>query len=74
MPIDTATTTHAAPAPAALHLEQAAAYLAMSPEWLRAAARRREIACTRIGRSIRFRISDLDKFLDAKTVQPASAS
>lgn len=55
--------------PAALRLEDAAQYVAMSEAWLREAARTGQIACTRLGRSLRFRVADLDQLLEERTTK-----
>ncbi len=59
----------------ALSLAEAAIYLSVHPTELRALARRREIACIRRGERghMRFRLSELNRFLERLTI-PARRS
>jgi excisionase family DNA binding protein len=52
---------------AALNSKEAAAYLAVSVEVLRNLVRAGDIPHTRIGRQLRFRLVDLDQFLEDQT-------
>jgi len=53
-----------------LSLAEAAVYLSMHPVELRGMARRREIACIRRGERghLKFRLSELNRFLDRLTI------
>jgi len=52
---------------AVLDVREAAAYLAISEETVRRYVRSGELPHTRVGRSIRFRLVDLDAYLKART-------
>lgn len=52
---------------AVLDIREAAAYLAVTDTTLRRMIRRGEIPHTRVGRSIRFRLVDLDAYLEERT-------
>jgi len=52
---------------AVLDVREAAAYLALKPETVRRLVRRGELPHTRVGRSIRFRLVDLDRYLEERT-------
>jgi excisionase family DNA binding protein len=51
-------------APALLTAAEAAMYLSMSEEWVRLAARRGTLPAKKNGTSLRFRMSDLDAYID----------
>lgn len=53
------------PAPQLMTVEEAAAYLNVSPHWLAEAVRQRRIRCTRLGRLVRFRLAHLEEFIAA---------
>ena len=59
-----------------LNREAAAAYLDVKPQTLAcwASTRRYSLRYIRVGRNVRYRKSDLDRFLDARTVGPAAGS
>lgn len=48
-----------------------AAYLQKSKSWVYAACERGELPATRIGRDLRFRRAEIDRWLAAKTQRPA---
>ena len=54
-------------APALLDARAAAAYLAMNIETLYRLARAGELPHTRVGRALRFRLVDLDRYLEEQT-------
>jgi excisionase family DNA binding protein len=53
--------------PALLDLNQAAFYLHTSTRHLRELIARKEIACTRIGRKLRFTVAALDQYIETRT-------
>ena len=53
--------------PALLDLAQAALYLHTTPRHLRELIARREIACTRIGRKLRFTPDSLNQYITTRT-------
>ena len=52
---------------AVLDVREAAAYLAVTPGTVYRLVRRGELAHTRIGRSVRFRVADLEAYLEEQT-------
>lgn len=58
-------------APAVLDEESAATYLGVTPRWIRRAVAERRIPHVKVGRFNRFRVVDLDRFLEQNLV-PAS--
>jgi excisionase family DNA binding protein len=50
----------------------AAAYLSFSEDWIRKQRRRGRMPFVRVGRSIRYRVTDLDKWLAAHTVKASA--
>ena len=52
---------------AVLDVREAAAYLALAPETVRRLVRRGELPHTRVGKAIRFRLEDLDRYLEERT-------
>lgn len=63
------TTPHAAPSPL-LTRAQAATYLSIKPQTLAvwASTSRYSLPMIKVGRSVRYRQSDLDAFLEARTI------
>ena len=59
-----------APGPGLLTLEEAAQYLNMSPRFMRRAAAERRVAFIKVGRSVRFKITDLDEWIEESRVEP----
>jgi excisionase family DNA binding protein len=59
---------------ALLKPEEVAALLRKSRSWVYAACERGEVPHVRIGRDLRFRRADLDRWLDGKTARPAPAT
>ncbi len=55
---------------AVLDVHEAAAYLGVSEVTLYRLVRRREVPYTRVGRSIRFRVEELERYLEERTVRP----
>lgn len=53
-----------------LELEEAAAYLGMSPSWLYRQVERKKVPHLRLGRKIAFRVADLDRWLESQLVKP----
>ncbi len=60
-------------APAVLDEESAANYLGVTPRWIRRAVAERRIPHVKVGRFNRFRVADLDRFLEEHLV-PASTA
>ena len=60
-------TTPARVTPAVLDIPSAARYLAISPDTLYGLVRSGEVPHARVGKSIRFRVWDLDRFLEERT-------
>ena len=59
------------PAPgSAMDTEEAAGYIGCEPSTLRVWVSRRTVPHLKIGRLVRFRRRDLDRWLDKKLVQP----
>ncbi len=54
-------------ATAVLDVREAAAYLAVVPETVYRLVRRGELPHTRVGKAIRFRVEDLDHYLEKRT-------
>jgi len=52
----------------------AAEYLGMTERQVRDAARKHRITYVRLGQYLRFRITDLDEYLDGNTVRAVSAN
>jgi len=52
---------------AVLDVREAAAYLSVDPQTVYRLARRGELPHTRLGRAIRFRVEDVDRFLEERT-------
>ena len=52
-----------------LDLAGAAAYLGITPRHLRELQYRGELAYVKVGRLVRFRPADLDRYLDERTVE-----
>lgn len=52
---------------AVLDVREAAAYLALGQEAVRRLVRRGALPHTRVGRAIRFRLEDLDSYLERRT-------
>lgn len=52
---------------AVLDVREAAAYLALTEQTLYRMVRRGALPHTRVGRSIRFRVGDLDRYLEERT-------
>lgn len=48
-----------------LDAEEAAWYLHMSPSWVLSAWAARQLPAVKVGRAVRFRIEDLDDFIEA---------
>lgn len=59
--------------PHLMTVDQAAEYLNVSSRWLSEAVRGRRIRCTRLGRTIRFRLEYLEEFI-ASHEQPVTTS
>ena len=55
---------------AAFGIEEAAAYIGCEPGTLRVWVSRRKVPHLKVGRLVRFRRKDLDKWLDSKLVRP----
>lgn len=55
-----------------LTYDEAAKYLKTSTRHLRELVYRRQIAFTHVGRLVRFRVGDLDCYLEKRTVRPDS--
>ena len=53
--------------------EEAAAYLGCTPSTLRTWVSKRRVPHCRVGRLVRFRIRDLENFLDDRAVEPMEA-
>jgi excisionase family DNA binding protein len=51
--------------PALLNAAEAATYLSMSEEWVRLAARKGVLGSVKNGTSLRFRMRDLDAYVEA---------
>ena len=51
-----------------LDIEQTAAYLGVTPRWVRRAVAERRIPHHKIGKLVRFHRDDLDAYLDAQRV------
>ena len=51
-----------------LDVQEAAEYLKTTPATLRCRVSRRQVPFVKIGRSVRFRVSDLDKWIDRQAV------
>ena len=59
----------AAPLPGRLlDLEEAAQYLCTTPRWVRSQWQSRSIPAVKLGRAVRFRVEDLDAFVEARVV------
>jgi excisionase family DNA binding protein len=52
-----------------LNIIDAANYLAVSSEWMRVRERAGEIPSVRLGRSMRFRVEDLDTYINEHLVE-----
>jgi excisionase family DNA binding protein len=63
--------TPARPAAPPLTLSEAAAYLNVSQRFMRRLVAERRIAFHKLGHLLRFRVTDLDRFLAAGRVEPA---
>lgn len=57
--------------PRLLTFDQVMAYLGVSRPWLYRAARSGEVPSYKIARSFRFRIEELDAYVQSQRVQPA---
>ena len=58
------------PTPPQLDLKDAAAYIGMSESWLYRQVEKKKVPHLRLGRAIKFRLVDLNRWLDAHLVKP----
>lgn len=61
---------HAAEGARLLDVPAAAAYLDVSPRFIRRLVAERRLAFVKLGRHVRFEVADLDAFIDSGRVQP----
>jgi excisionase family DNA binding protein len=54
-----------------LSIEEAAAYLGVTPRWMRRAVERRTLPHIKLGRLVRFDQADLEAYLAEQRVEPA---
>ena len=65
MSTDTARTSH----PRLLDAQEAAWYLNTTPRWVHGAWASRQLPAVKVGRQVRFRVEDLDDFIEAQRVE-----
>jgi excisionase family DNA binding protein len=54
-----------------LDLEEAAWYMNTTERWIRDRYSRRELPAVKLGRAVRFRVEDLDRFIESNVVEAA---
>jgi len=52
-----------------LDMDEAAWYLKQSPRWVRTKWSTRELTGIKVGRAVRFRVSDLDAYIETHRVE-----
>jgi excisionase family DNA binding protein len=53
-----------------LNVEEAAAYLGLKVDTMYKKARLRELPCVKVGRSLRFDVQALERYVEQHTIQP----
>ena len=64
--INLALAKNANPAPLLINIATAAAILEVLESWVASAARRGDLPSVRLGHHVRFKVSDLQKFIESK--------